>query len=286
MRRDDRAAGELRRRYRRELRRVKCWRDGARLLRGFWEPDERLPLPELASALRAAASGNSAEPVKQDIRCASWKARLLGRTVFVKRYAVATGSDLLKYAFRVSRARRYWAAARSLVPARIGTPRVLGYLEVLQGFEPVESFVVTQWCELPDARHWLERERRNPRGNFSAFRRKLWASLAALYQQGIYHRDTKLSNLLVDQTDDELQLLWTDIECLRFGAHISLHCVVRNLVQLNGSLPSDFPRGERRSFLELAGRDFPALLSPRTVRKIHRWTDRRLRKEQRTGCGP
>jgi len=282
---DNRTATELKRRYRRELGRVKLSRVGPRLLRGFWEPDEQLPLRDLAAALGAAVSGNSAEPVKQDVRSASWKARILGRTVFVKRFAMVTAPDLLKYAMRVSRARRYWAAARCLPLAGIGTPQVLGYLEVLRGFKPVESFVVAEWCEMPDARRWLERERENPQ-EVSEFRRKLWASLTALYQHGIYHRDTKLTNLLVDQAGSELLLLWTDIECLTFGSHISLHRVVRNLVQLNGSLPPDFPQRERRAFLELAGRDFPGLLSPRTVRKIHRWTDRRLQKEKRTGCGP
>jgi len=277
---------DWRRLYGAELRRSRNGYHHGRRLTGFWADDPSVSPESLFQAVEQMLADPQTRPVKQDRRAASWCGELWGRQVFLKRYLILTLEDQLKYLLRVSRARRYWAAARVLTEAGFGTPRALGYLEIRRGLRPVASFVISRWHPLPDGRRWLEDSRGAGADKRRRFAAALWEQLRRLYANRIYHRDTKLTNLLVDDALGRIAILWTDLECVGLYVSPTRHRIIRNLVQLNGSLPPWVPAAERRWFLELAARDYPALAAPSAARRIHRWTARRLEKERRTGCGP
>ncbi|MBN1268849.1 MAG: hypothetical protein JXB04_04620, partial [Kiritimatiellae bacterium] len=193
------------------------------------------------------------------------------------------------YLFRPSRARRFWAAARTLARLEVPTPEPLGFLEIRRRFCPVRSYVITAFIKEAAARTWIEPLfHTQPQAVRDAVRRDLLAFLLDLYRHGVYHGDTKTSNmLLVAPTDGARRsFLWIDLECARFGVAPSRHQVIRNLVQLNGSLGTHVPEADRCAFLKDLARTCPWVTRRGTVRKIRRWTAWRLDKERLLRCGP
>lgn len=283
---DRERARKLKELLRHELRCSAGLRSGKRGLVGLWVQDPAIAPDHLGAEIKRMLSDPATRTVKSERRSSSWSGELLGCRVFVKCYRMVTLADRIKYAVRISRARRYWAVARILQQAGLPSPRPLGYLEIKDGIQPLESYVITEWCDLPNGYQWLEKQRYESVRVRQRAAAVLWSELRRLYRAGIYHRDTKLTNLLIKESDGDLQILWTDLECVQLGIRPSRHRLIRNLVQLNGSLPQWVSSEERRAFLVQVCADFPVLSSPATVRQIHRWTEKRLARERRTGCGP
>jgi hypothetical protein len=111
--------------------------------------------------------------------------------------------------------------------------------------------------------------------------------LLTLYQYGIYHRDTKTANMLLhDPTNNSRRtFLWIDLECVQTGVIPTRHRIIRNLVQLNGSLGEQVSTADRYAFLRDLSQIYPWLNTPASINKIRRWTERRLWKERILGCG-
>ncbi|NCC51456.1 MAG: hypothetical protein EOM20_09605 [Spartobacteria bacterium] len=260
-----------------------------RRIRGINRLAPSMALEELARQVVAAEADACTQMIKEEPFIHVMRCSLMGKDTLLKRYDLKSLPDKLKYLFRPSRARRFWAAARTMQQVGIPTPEPYGYLEIMQGTVPVQSYVFTAFVpETQTAREWIEPHfHQQPRALRDAVRKDLLAALLLLYRHGIYHRDTKTANLLLHAPcDDEQRLfLWIDLECVQPGVIPSRHQIIRNLVQLNGSLGLEVAGEDRMAFLDELAHAYPWVVTRPVIEKIAAWTARRLRKERITGCG-
>lgn len=191
--------------------------------------------------------------------------------------------------FRCSRARRAFAAAKTMCDLGLPMPEPLGYVEHPSAFAPFTSCLIMQF--LPDAvtvRQWVKQNHRslkkNDWDNLRAHIRELWLDLG---RHGIYHDDTKTLNILLQPTvNKETRLYWIDPESVHPGKYPTKRQILRNLVQLNGSVRTWVPEEERLLFLREVAEVHPWLNAPSVEQKIRRWTRERLLNEIATRCGP
>ena len=247
-------------------------------IRGFWLGDPTIEPATLLMEIQAIEQDGATEIIKNQDRNCVMRASLFGEDALIKRYDLKSTIEKLKYRFRVSRARRAWAASRTLNALEIRTPRPLGVLEVFEHGIPVRSYVINQFmdgtCNVNDwmVNHYLNL---NPEDRTS-FRKELLGSLLSLYEAGLYHKDTKSFNILVPDKPADHTFFWIDLECLQPGVELTPHRLVRNLVQLNGCLDLRIPEEDRCLFLKEVSAYYPWVTRPKTVQKIRQWTARRL----------
>lgn len=191
--------------------------------------------------------------------------------------------------FRPSRARRALAAALTMRELGLPVVETLGYLESATAIAPFTSCLIMRF--IPDAitfREWIKRNHRAlAKEQWTAWRVKLRELWLDLERHGIYHDDTKALNILVQTpTTGAPRFCWIDPESVRPGHRPTKRQILRNLVQLNGSLRSWVPEEERLAFLREVAETHPWLQAPAIEEKIRRWTRERLLNEIRTRCGP
>lgn len=214
-----------------------------------------------------------------------------GRPVFVKTWEYRGAVARLKQLRRPGKGKSGWAAGRALLSAGFATPAPLAYLELrTRHGVPLRSiYVGDYWEGAVNARHWL-------RSYFSGFTPEqaadtgqllldLWSSLR---KQGVYHADFKLYNLLVRPGD----AVWSegfniiDVDAVQIGRTIGRREILRNLVQLNGSLGGWVPRKVRMDWLTRFADLEPWCLAPGIVDEIEKTTAARLKRQLRRIDGP
>ncbi|MDA3874106.1 MAG: hypothetical protein PF795_09105, partial [Kiritimatiellae bacterium] len=258
-------------------------REPTRQVTAAWSPHPQLAPEVLYDILREVLqhspplSGHSKRA--QIIRC-----ELVGEPVIVKRYSA--NPVKWKQRWELSRARRAWAASQVLETCSIPSIRGLGWLEYRENICLRESYFISrQLPPMETVRVWLRRE--YPRMSMSQrtrFRHRFRSEIMRIYQHGLAHVDLKLSNLLVNGTDlDSLTFYWIDLEDLRPSRH-SLRTFIRNLYQLNGSLPRTIPAAERKAFVAGFRQLFPlathAALARYVVRQTRKRHLRQLRRQR------
>ena len=230
-----------------------------------------------------ALAAKTAQILKEDRRTLVIKTQLYGQEAVIKHYRLSGTAEKIKYTLRTSPARRFWAAARTLQQRNMPTPLLLACLECYQGCIPVKSYVINQYMsDTIMARDWIESQlHRQPEAFRQQFAADLLSNLQQLYRFGIYHKDTKLENLLLFHPDDPATraFYWIDLECVLCRRVLTRHDIIRNLVQINGSLGAHLSCEDRLAFLDELARTFPWVRSPAVIRKISQWTARRLAKE-------
>ncbi len=197
----------------------------------------------------------------------------------------------IRYLLRASRARRAAAAAAACQAAGLSAPACRGWIDVRRRGLPARSLA---WSEaVPDtapARPWVEADLPDlPRPARDAFGRALADHLARTYRAGLYHADTKLSNLLLAQPVDPTapRFWWIDLDCLRPVRGLRRRDVLRNLAQLNGSAGPALSARDRLRFLVRMRRMLPGLLSGKGLaHHLDQWTEARLDRERSGQCGP
>jgi len=258
-------------------------------LRGSWNPDPGITAPDLHAAIERAEADPAVHVVKDGARIRVLRANLFGRDALIKRYDLLPLGDKLKYVFRPSRARRAWAAAQTLVRLGLPTPEPLGCLEVFRAGIPVRSYYICAFlADAAAARTWIEPHFADqPPALRLGFRRQLLRTLLELYHHAVYHADTKTTNMLLSNPADPERraFFWIDLECVRFGVVPGRHQLVRNLVQLNGSLGLKVADQDRLRFLHDLARWYPWVTGRDVIAKICAWTRRRLDNERRRQCG-
>jgi hypothetical protein len=252
--------------------------------RGIWLPDESMTAEEFRHGIEAALRAPDAYVIKQSEIASVVRSHLQGEMVVIKRHRLSKPGKRLKYAWRLSRARRAWAAGVTLRRLGIATAEPLGLLEIIRGGRVTDSFIITRW--LPDCR-----TARDVAGGavIRAERRRaiaMWrAEWLRMIGRGMYHADTKLSNAMVQMQDGAMKLYWTDLECVMAGARMTGYRVLRNIVQMNGSLGPEFSVRDRIFFLQGLPSRFAWLRSRWCLKIIAAWTARRQRREERGTCG-
>ncbi|MEX2607397.1 MAG: lipopolysaccharide kinase InaA family protein [Kiritimatiellia bacterium] len=259
-------------------------RESTRQVAAAWSPHPGLAPGVLHDMLREVLldapplSGNSKRA--QIIRC-----ELVGEPVVIKHYSA--NPVKWKRRWELPRARRAWAASQVLEHWSIPSIRGLGWLESYEnGCLQDSYFISRQLPPMETLRVWLRREYpRMSEQQRIRFRHRFRSEIMRIYQHGLVHVDLKLSNLLVNGADpDSLTFYWIDLEDLRPSRH-SLRTFIRNLYQLNGSLPRCVPAADRKAFVSGFRHLFPPAASPLLTRYVLRQTRKRHLRQLRRQRG-
>jgi hypothetical protein len=252
-------------------------------LRGTWCFTDCSSPTDLLAAITSAETSPDSVVLKEDRRTRVTKAHLFNHDVVIKSYTLTRPAEHLKYLLRVSPARRFWATATVMQQLNIPTPRPLACLQQCRGPVPVRSYVINAFA--PDtitARQWIEPAFHTlaPEEKTHIMQQML-NHLLLLYRHGIYHKDTKCENILLQHPllPDRQRLLWIDLECC-LCKQPSRHDITRNLVQLNGAIGLQVSREDRLTFLDLVAEHYPWANTPDVIDRICAWTARRLDKEK------
>jgi hypothetical protein len=257
--------------------------------RGSWRSDPSVTPHQLRNALAEAEQSPALQRLKQSEHIQVFRVPLLDQDVVVKRYDAYKARDLAKGWARASRGRQAYAAACTLQELQVETPRPLGFLECLHpDGHPVSYFINTWLPETRTARAfikpWLHQQ---PVETRHAVSQQLFSLLNQLYDKGIYHGDTKASNLLVQDESDDAQrrFFWIDLESMQFGIKPMRYHILRNLVQLNGSIGRKLPAEERIAFLHRFYPVYEWARDPKLPALIESKTRTRLLRELNRVCG-
>ncbi|TDJ09900.1 MAG: hypothetical protein E2O71_00885 [Deltaproteobacteria bacterium] len=179
-----------------------------------------------------------------------------------------SGSWIVKQHASVRAARNAWVAGHGLEMRDIRTARPVAWLDRWLIMEDAGQDVVA-WVEA----HFGEASAPE-REELS---RKLADLLADLHRRGTYHSDLKASNMTWSPGEPARLL---DYQRVRFGIRVSRRRRIRNLAQLNASLPDQLP-GELRErtlqrYLERCGyREHGSKLREavisQSLQRSHRW---------------
>ncbi|MFT5495357.1 MAG: hypothetical protein ACI9TH_000748 [Kiritimatiellia bacterium] len=256
---------------------------------GIWSNDPSVTPELIRAALVEAEQSEDRQVLKQSAFIHVFRVPLLGQDAVVKRYDVRKARDRAKKWARASRGRRAYAAACTLLELKIDTPPPLGYLEGIDDDGHSVSYFINRW--LPEARTarqfikpWLHQR---PVETRQVVSQQLFDMLNQLYQLGIYHGDTKASNLLVTRENDDTlrSFYWIDLESMQFGIKPMRYHMLRNLVQLNGSIGRKILPEERIAFLHRFSPVYPWARDPQLPALIESKTRTRLLRELNRICG-
>ncbi len=174
-----------------------------------------------------------------------------GVPAVVKRYRPGgPGARLVSLAGR-SRGRRAWVGGNGLAARGFDVPRPLALVERRLGWIRLASWVVMEDLRRLDPLDRLS-ARRLEAGETPLERREaeaLGALLGRLHRCGVYHADCKACNVLVERGAEGPRFFLLDHDRVVFGREVERRRRVKNLVQLNTSLPRKVSASSRGRFL-------------------------------------
>ncbi len=162
--------------------------------------------------------------------------------VFIKRYNYQSAPYALKYLFRSSRAKRTWKAAYALLARGLPTPEPVAYAEKRTARVLRESFFFSgaiaravPLAGLFPAAGPGTRDA-HPVDKADLIRRTA-RLVRMMHERGIWHRDLKAGNILVEQTAGSgMQLYLTDLDGIRVKDTVRRTERIRDLARLHRSL--------------------------------------------------
>ena len=247
------------------------------------------PLADLRARVEAALRHPSTQILKRSPESVVARVDWEGVPVLVKTYPVHGWMERFKDRWRAPRALRAWTAARVFEQIGLPAPRPLAILlgTRLEGAR-CHLFVSEAIGEAITARQWIKPRLHTKPGEFRLkVARQLLRFFLDMERHGVIHGDTKASNLLVRLGPDGLarRHWWIDLEAVRFDHPPSRRLLLRNLIQLNGSIGRRLPRADRLAFLADYARTHPWAAAPGLAEDIERVTAIRLGREKRRECG-
>lgn len=243
-----------------------------------WPPHPDID-PKVLYGIFEEALTKGAPELSHSKRAIVIQTELLGTAVIIKRYA--SNPSNWKQRWEVSRARRAWAASQILEEIHLPGIRGLGWLEHYDQDKLKDSFFISH--QLPDKetlRAWLRREfPKMSKTERIQFRHRLRQEIFKLHQHGLSHVDLKLTNILVSGKEvDDLVFYWIDLEDIR-PRKMNTRTFIRNLYQLNGSLPRQIPLEDRKAFVYGFRKAFPFTNSRHLLKYIQHKTRKRHQDE-------
>lgn len=256
---------------------------------GYWEPHPKTSPDELLRTVFAIEQHPDTPFLKRGNVNQVFRGTIMGEDCIIKRHNIVDPIDQFKYRFRKSRARRAWATAKAMHMLGIPTPDPLGFVETRHPDGMLTSYYVSR--TIPEARTARQYIKPSMHHESEPTRRQvaheLLDMLIQLYDHGIYHADTKTGNMLVTNENDPEQrrFYWIDLDAVRFGVTPTRALVIRNLIQLNGSIGTRIKREDRLYFLSQVARRFTWARDPVLPDQIEAETRERLLREVRRECG-
>lgn len=202
---------------------------------------------EIAQLLLARDMAKGGASLVKDSRSKStWEKEVFiqgePRTLFIKHYRRKRGWQAFKYLFRRSQAIRSWAGAYAIQIRNVNAVNAIAAIEERRAMHCLgDAYLLTDKIpsveNLADALAGLA----GPSPEAGPARRELLRDLALFFRRihllGIYHGDTKATNMLVGKSRSGKRVFYlTDLDFVRTKLRLSRRNVLRNLAQLNGSV--------------------------------------------------
>ncbi len=166
----------------------------------------------------------------------------------VKWYRKRGGLDDLKEGIRGGRALRAWRAGNGLLFR--GMPVVIPYamVQTKQG-----GFLIAEAAEGKELdrllSRWLELKDGEIRHRMYPLAEELGHLLGQLHEKGIFHADLKACNIVVKEDKKKFSIKLLDYDRVKFFDILPQRFMIKNLVQLNNSIPKGVSRSLRFRFL-------------------------------------
>lgn len=178
------------------------------------------------------------------------------KSIYIKEYKYkhSTFSKELLYYFFGSPARKAWFAAHGLMSLGFQTPQTIALLEGMNFCRVKRSFIIMEdlfTCSLLN--RYMTEKFRNLYDRIVSRRRRMFIScLAASFKRlqdfNIYHGDLKAENILVMELQDGWDFYYLDLDRVFFTKRTPLKRRIKNLSQLNASMPNCITFTDRLRF--------------------------------------
>jgi len=179
-----------------------------------------------------------------------------GPRTCVKEYRSATAWGRVKDCFRYSKGKISWVAANELFRQGISDLKPLAYVEKTRFGLLTESFFLMEspadYLEMD--RYLIKSFGDGALGNVDLKRRSFIRQFAhrigRLHRSLIFHGDLKTCNILARERGEGWDFSFIDLDAVRLGMEINARRALKNLVQINCSVPGFLGYADRIRFLK------------------------------------
>ena len=174
-------------------------------------------------------------------------------SVCIKEYRYPSFLKKIIYSFFRSSARKAWFAAHGILALNFLTPQPIALIEEKRFSMLKRSFLIMEDISdfLPCYKYVSEK--------FSCYDKVtvekkqifvscLAASLRQFHDSGVYHSDLKGSNIMITELPDTWNIFYIDLDRVYFNKRITLKKKIKNLTQLNASMPNCITYTDRLRF--------------------------------------
>tara|TARA_B100001964_G_scaffold95760_1_gene107366 strand:+ start:1127 stop:2803 length:1677 start_codon:yes stop_codon:yes gene_type:complete len=204
----------------------------------------------------ALVNNDSSVIMKRDFKTALTRHTFKDKTVqkiVVKRYRVGCPGCLIKNIFRGSAGRKAWVAGNGLRVYGLNTPLPLALCEEKRSGITTGSYLIME--EVKDS---LEMDRyilknfsnRKDLRKKSELIRAFAKILGEMHSHNIFHHDLKTCNIMVKEKGKSFDFTFLDFDKVSFNEDIAVSKRVKNLAQINLSIPRLFTLADRLRFLK------------------------------------
>lgn len=179
-----------------------------------------------------------------------------GPRTCVKEYRCATAWDRIKGCFRYPKGKTSWVAANELFRQGISDLKPLGYVERTRFGLLTESFFLMEspadYLEMD--RYLIKSFGDGAQGIVNlkrrSFIRQFAQRIGRLHRSLIFHGDLKTCNILARERAGGWDFSFIDLDAVRLETEISARRALKNLVQINCSVPGFLGYADRIRFLK------------------------------------
>ncbi|MBM4276287.1 MAG: hypothetical protein FJ130_00185 [Deltaproteobacteria bacterium] len=205
------------------------------------------------------SSREPCELIKKDTKSRVSYLKRGDKDIYVKQFIYSYGGGRWSRYLLPSKGIRAWVGGNGLKVRGVSSITPLALLERRGWSGRRESFLFMEALRdgLEMDRYILSdlEKREKKRAFVKAFAR--W--LSSLHQKGIYHQDMKACNILVQKSGDRWEFYLLDLEDTRLDVNVDEKRLMKNLLQLNTSVPKTITRTDRMRFFNEYGDFKPPL---------------------------
>ena len=176
------------------------------------------------------------------------------KSVCIKEYRYPSFFKRVLYSLYNSPARRAWFAAHGLTALNVKTPMPIALLEKKRFGILQKSFIIMEDITTCLPCNTYISEKFSNLEDTTAFRKKrnflscLALSFRQLHDSGIHHYDLKANNIMILETQNAWEFFYLDLDRVWFDTIITHKKRIKNLSQLNASLPNYITYADRLRF--------------------------------------